>query len=158
MHLCMKGILMANETQKKVDVNELIERGKAKGSLTNAEILEFSNVMLNDHMMSLRLNIKANVALSDTPTVLGRLAVEKLGIVETPYAIFYAPAISDLGNCTLSYRIDQNGEISVHEVLNVDGTHVMAAESTAFIHIVYPVKYDKMDNSFCDKFYWKRIK
>ena len=31
---------MANETQKKLDVNELIERGKAKGSLTNAEILE----------------------------------------------------------------------------------------------------------------------
>ena len=31
---------MANETQKKLDVNDLIERGKAKGSLTNAEILE----------------------------------------------------------------------------------------------------------------------
>ena len=31
---------MANENQKKLDVNDLIERGKAKGSLTNAEILE----------------------------------------------------------------------------------------------------------------------
>ena len=31
---------MANEGQKKLDVNDLIERGKAKGSLSNAEILE----------------------------------------------------------------------------------------------------------------------
>ena len=33
-------IFMSNEGQKKIDVNELIERGKAKGSLSNAEILE----------------------------------------------------------------------------------------------------------------------
>ena len=32
---------MGNETQKKFEVNDLIERGKSKGSLTNAEILEF---------------------------------------------------------------------------------------------------------------------
>ena len=31
---------MANEGHKKLDVNDLIERGKAKGSLSNAEILE----------------------------------------------------------------------------------------------------------------------
>ena len=31
---------MSNEGQKKIDVNELIERGKAKGALSNAEILE----------------------------------------------------------------------------------------------------------------------
>ncbi len=31
---------MSNEGQKKMDVSELIERGKAKGSLSNAEILE----------------------------------------------------------------------------------------------------------------------
>ncbi len=31
---------MSNEGQKKIDVNELIERGKSKGSLSNAEILE----------------------------------------------------------------------------------------------------------------------
>ena len=32
---------MSNDTQKKPEVNDLIERGKSKGSLTNAEILEF---------------------------------------------------------------------------------------------------------------------
>ena len=32
---------MANDTQKKFEVNDLIERGKSKGSLSNAEILEF---------------------------------------------------------------------------------------------------------------------
>ncbi|PWM58762.1 MAG: RNA polymerase sigma factor RpoD [Oscillospiraceae bacterium] len=37
----MKGKHMNSETQKKtMDVNELIERGKSKGSLTNAEVLE----------------------------------------------------------------------------------------------------------------------
>ncbi|MBR5313861.1 MAG: RNA polymerase sigma factor RpoD [Clostridia bacterium] len=32
---------MSNDMQKKIEVNDLIERGKSKGSLTNAEILEF---------------------------------------------------------------------------------------------------------------------
>lgn len=32
---------MGNENQKKMEVSDLIERGKHKGSLTNAEILEF---------------------------------------------------------------------------------------------------------------------
>jgi len=32
---------MSNENQKKMEVSDLIERGKSKGSLTNAEILEF---------------------------------------------------------------------------------------------------------------------
>ncbi|MBD8959111.1 MAG: RNA polymerase sigma factor RpoD [Clostridiales bacterium] len=37
----MKGKYMNSETQKKpIDVSELIERGKSKGSLTNAEVLE----------------------------------------------------------------------------------------------------------------------
>ena len=35
---------MGNENQKKFDVNDLIERGKSKGSLTNAEILEVMEV------------------------------------------------------------------------------------------------------------------
>jgi trk system potassium uptake protein TrkA len=32
---------MSNENQKKMEVSDLIERGKQKGSLSNAEILEF---------------------------------------------------------------------------------------------------------------------
>ena len=35
---------MANENHKKMDINDLIERGKSKGSLTNAEILEVMEV------------------------------------------------------------------------------------------------------------------
>ena len=37
---------MGNENQKKIDISELIEKGKSKGSLTNAEVLEVME--LND--------------------------------------------------------------------------------------------------------------
>ena len=51
---------MANETQKKLDVNELIERGKAKGSLSNSEILEVMEYCDIEQMEKIYEQIESN--------------------------------------------------------------------------------------------------
>ena len=50
----------------------------------------------------------------------------------------------------------QNGTVSLHEVINVNGTHAAAAGSDFFINIVQPIRYYKILDDFCDKFSWKR--
>ena len=122
-----------------------------------ATIGELSNVLLTDHSISIRLKLITTVEISDEAIELGKLDLTSCGIEELSHAVFYNPIISDVGNCTMNYRMMQDGTISIHEVLNIDGTHKMAAGSDFFILLVQPIRYSKMFDSFCDKFYWKRI-
>ncbi len=123
---------------------------------TNATIGEHSNVLLADHSISVRLNLTSTGELNDNPTDIGKLALTQCGITELTHAILYAPIISDLGNCVMNYKATQDGIISVHEVINIDDTHTMPAGSDFYINFVQPVSHNKMIDSFCDKFYWKR--
>ena len=124
---------------------------------TNAALSNYSNAFLSDHNLALRLHLTTNIALTDDNSFpLGTLNLASLGASQLTYSIFYNTTISDDGNCSLTYRIDQDGLITVPEVLNVNGTHNMASGSNFFIHTVIPVDYGKMLDSFCDKFYWKR--
>lgn len=124
---------------------------------TNATLGSYSNVLLTDHTIALRLNFIATTVFENDNTVeLGKLNLASCGIEQLSYAVFYNATISDLGNCSLNYRISQDGTIAVHDVLNVNGTHTMASGSDFFIHTVLPVSSNYMLPDFCDKFYWKR--
>ena len=123
---------------------------------TNAGLVQYSNVMLVDHNIAIRLNLSLEKDLSDSTTVLGKLNLPLCGISELSYAVLSDVAISDGGNCTINFKMAQDGEISVMEVLNLDDTHSMASNQTFYLNIVQPIMYTKMLDSFCDKFYWKR--
>jgi hypothetical protein len=121
-----------------------------------SEIINASHVMLSDHTISLRLNIKPTVALSDTEVFLGKLALPSCGITALKHAMLYDVAISEGGNCTVCYRLDTDGTVTVWDVLNVSGAHTMASGSSFYIHVTQPVHHTDMLDDFCDKFYWKR--
>lgn len=129
---------------------------KPAESALNSTIINASHVMLADHTISIRLNIKPSVALSDTETYLGKLNFPSCGISALKHAIMYNVAISEGGNCTVCYRLDTDGTVSVWDVLNVSGEHSMASGSSFYIHVTQPVHHEEMLDDFCDKFYWKR--
>jgi hypothetical protein len=123
----------------------------------SATLGDRSNILLNNHMIAMRLNFTTTAELTDTPTDLGTLDLSRCGISALSYDILYNPIISDSGNCTMNYRMTQDGTLSVHEVLNINGTQSMPRGCDFFINIVQPVGHDKKLDEFCDKFYWKRI-
>lgn len=146
---------------------ELVDKGFAErmvyipSSSWTAGAAEFrsetnSVLELADHTVSLRLSLENTAALSDTETVLGTLNLSKVGITELPYTIVSDVTASDGGQCTISYSIVASGEISVTDVLVLGGSHSLAAGNTFSIHINQTVGHDRMLDSFCDKFYWKR--
>jgi hypothetical protein len=124
--------------------------GAAFVSETNS-ILE-----LADHTVSLRLSLTNTAALSDTEVTLGTLKLNTIGITELPYTIVSDITASDGGQCTLSYSIVAGGKITCTDVLAIGGSHSLAAGNTFSIHINQTVGHDRMLDSFCDKFYWKR--
>lgn len=124
---------------------------------TNASLMgTSSNVLLCDHTLTIRINLKTTIAITDDTVPLGKLSLPSLGLTQLTYAMFYQAIVSDGGNCTLLCKIDQDGTITVHDVLGADGTHSLASGNDFYIHVVLPVGCDNMLNNFCDKFYWKR--
>ena len=115
-----------------------------------------SSAILIDHSISLRLNFNNTTVLDDNAADIGTLDLTRCGVSKLSYGLSFDPIISDSGNCTMNYRITQDGVISIHEVLNIDGTHTMPTGSNFYINILQPVGHDNMLDSVCDKFYWKR--
>ena len=116
-----------------------------------------SNVLLIDHMINLRVYVNLTEAISsDNDIALGRIDLAAFGVTSLSSAVYRQPAISDAGNCTACYSLINDGTITLNDVLNVNGTHTAAIGTDFIFNIVLPVGYDRMDDSFCDKFYWKR--
>lgn len=126
----------------------------------NANLLtDNSSVTLIDHMLCLRMNFTSTAALNDDPQDIGTIDLQKCGIVADglSHDIMFDPIISDNGNCIMNFRMSKKGVVSIHEVLNINNTHIMDIGSNFYINILQPIDYEKMENSFCDKFYWKRL-
>ena len=120
-------------------------------------VVENSSVILIDHMISMRLNFTTTAELNDNTQDLGTLNLAACGITALSHAVMFDPIISDSGNCTAAFMMNSNGDITIHEVLKVDGTHTMATGSNFYINILQTIGHDKMPDASCDKFYWERI-
>ncbi len=112
---------------------------------------------LVDHNVHIRLKLRTTVQLTDTDTTLGALDLSALGINRLLYTAFSKVALSDGGQCTISYSMNNTGTVISHDVLNVDGTHIMAADQFFYVDITEMVTSSLMLDEFCDKFYWKRL-
>ena len=114
-------------------------------------------VTLVDHTVHIRLKLRPAIQLTDSDITLGTLNLAAVGVSDLLYTAFSQVALSDGGQCTVSYSMNNAGTVISHDVLNVDGKHVMAADQFFYVDVTETVTSSKMLDSFCDKFYWKRI-
>lgn len=112
---------------------------------------------LVDHTVHIRLKLKPIVSLTDSDTTLGTINLSKIGLNNLLYTVFSKVAMSDGGQCTISYSVNNAGTVITHDVLNVNGTHTMAADQFFYVDICETVTSSMMMDDFCNKFYWKRI-
>ena len=64
----------------------------------------------------------------------------------------------DGANAIGMFNLTSNGELtSIDFNPKADGSASIAAGSTIFVDVTIPVMGTNMINSFCNKFYWKRV-
>lgn len=139
-----------------IDIRNNTHWVKPSSAALSSELGSESAILLTDHTVSIRLNVKTTIALTDTEIQIGKLTVSELGINSLSNSILYDAAISDGGNCTICYRFDSEGNLAVFDVINAAGAHSAPAGTSFFIHIVQPIPHYLMQDAYCDKFYWKR--
>ena len=115
-----------------------------------------SYVSLSQHTVHFRMFFSTTADLTDTEIVLGKLDVAACGLVGIPYGILGEVAASDGGACTICWKLTTEGTLSVVDVLNVDGTHLVPSGQTFYLNFTYFAKSAELLDDFCDKFYWKR--
>ena len=146
---------------------ELIDKGFAdiSGYITSAHWTagtadlvgaQGSLFLLKDHIISIRLNLTNNAALTDSTSTLGTLNLNALGITTLAHTVVSDVTASDGGQSTISYSVGLGGAITTSDVLNLDGKHNMAAGNTFSIHIMQAISHPEMLDAYCNKFYWKR--
>lgn len=125
---------------------------------TNATLHNTSNALLIDHMIHLRIYVNTTAVINnDADVVLGKLKLSTCGISTTlSTAVYRQPAISEIGNCTVNYTLDNDGTITIHDILSINGDHQAPVGSDILFNVVFPVGYDRMLDNFCGTFYWKR--
>ena len=119
-----------------------------------------SGLTLSHHTAQFKLQLSVNsaAALSDTEVILGVLNPAVCGLKAFPYSINDNVAIADFGDITLSWKLSSDGTISITDIFNAeDGSHSISSGSSFWLNFTYVVKASDLLDSFCDKFYWKRI-
>lgn len=102
-----------------------------------------------------RLMITINSTMNDTGMALGKFNWDKVGFTNLPMGFESLVAYSDAGNGGIVYNIAYTGavnQIDVFDVATIESGKVFALDVT------FTVTQNGMDNDFCDKFYWERIK
>ena len=110
------------------------------------------------HNISIRFNFDNKVALSDSTVELGLFDFAELGITSIPFSLYYLVGSSDDGNgvfiATINY---ETGILEVREVVTKTSGGTIPSGSSCYLLFEFTTTYDRMIDSFCDKFYWKSI-
>lgn len=123
---------------------------------TNASLNDPSNILLSNHTITLLLNFKINKSFSNTIIELGKLDLSFYGINQLSCSSFYGTSVAESNNSVITYRIDQDGTISITNILTANDEVLLPSELNFFIHLTLPTIYNDMLDDFCDKFFWKR--
>lgn len=120
---------------------------------TNVTVKEARYTAVN-HMIRIRLTLQIDIAMTDTGTKLGNFVWSKIGISQMPMGITGLMSYSDGANggivCNLVY---DSGELAQVDVIETTPT---ATGQTFNFEAVFGVVPDIMNDSACDKFYYKR--
>lgn len=110
----------------------------------------------------IRLGFATKVEFNDNEKIVGNFNLETFGLKLNSLnsylpAMYYFVGQSDGGNsCVMGYMKQDTGNIAITDVIGY-GTNVISADKNVYIQFVYPIPLEYMDDSACDKFYWKRI-
>ena len=107
------------------------------------------------HTLRIRLNFTNKVEITDSGAVIGEFNYNLIGIVRTNIGLSSMVGGTDNGNCTFIYDVNHStGSTFIGDVV---GENSLATNSNCFIDFTVPIQKEYMLDSFCDKFYWKRI-
>lgn len=104
------------------------------------------------HLIQIRLNYTNKVSLGDTNLVLGTFDFDELGVTAFPYSLYNIIGATDGGNALLTTYINYSTGILTH----AESTSTVAVNNSCYLLFEVALTYDRMLDSFCDKFYWKR--
>lgn len=111
-------------------------------------------VVHNDSTIRVRLCIYTTDTITDTGTTLGTLNFNKIGITNLDMGYFGQTTFSDGANGGIVWNLAYaTGVITQADVISTSGLN---SESNFYIDLNILTRHEKMLDSFCDKFYWKR--
>lgn len=119
-----------------------------------------SGCMLAGHTLSLRLLSVLKTESGDTANHLGTLNPAFVGLIEFPMVKENIPFTIDAGEVVGNASITKAGLVQINDGWTVsDGAiaHTINTEYEVPIYADYAVHYTKMLDSFCNKFYFKRV-
>ena len=133
-------------------------------SATYANVQTTAGARIGGHAMDIRLELTTTTALSDSTIELGYINPNAFGITEFPLVYRYVPfsydggGVKDVVGQTI---IANNGKVTVEDIwtATADGaSHTYASGSSlAIIYHFSSIPFNYMLDSYCDKFYFKRI-
>ena len=107
------------------------------------------------HTLRIRLNFTNKVEITDSGATIGEFNYDLIGITRTNIGFSSMVGGTDNGNCVFIYDINHStGSTFIGDVAGNDS---LATNSNCFIDFTIPIQQEYMIDSFCDKFYWKRV-
>ena len=120
---------------------------------TNVSELDNAYCVLAGHSIHLRITIKNKVALADSTLPMGTVNFENIGVTGLPLTV-YGYGASDGLNGTLYFTLNNTSGLLNHADLQGEGS--TSTGQTIHYHVEQPINPERMLDSFCGKFYWKR--
>lgn len=105
------------------------------------------------HSIQIRLNFKNKVALTDANLELGNFNLDVLGVTSLPYSLYNVIGATDGGNALLTMTVNYTEGTLTH----AESTNDVSANNSCYLLFDVDVTANRMIDSFCDKFYWKKV-
>lgn len=119
---------------------------------TNHEI----TYLRQGHTIYTRINFNNGSVLSDTTIKVGTINCNSLGCSSLGYTK-YVTGFSDGGNAIFMTQINDQGVVNIWDVIGKTSTATIASNSSCWIETRHDITLNDMLDSYCDKFYFKRV-
>lgn len=115
-------------------------------------------VVRQGHTVMIRTEFVPKVVLNDSTHDMLTFKTSTFGAKESDF-YFQRCFVgqTDGGNGFLNIYLMENGTLSVRDVMSKSENGTIAAGQNCMVTIVWEMPWDYMDDSYCNKFYWKRI-
>lgn len=114
-------------------------------------------LIVQGHTLRCRLKWTNKVHYNDSEFEIGTINLSKIGVSAFPYGIFSYPVGSDGANAICLTNVSDVGVVKVTETISKNSGTTSATGENFYLEFTVPVPYEKISDSFCDKFYWKRV-
>ena len=121
--------------------------------LSSADI----RIRRSGHSISISVEMKANVQINDTNVVLGTLNLSAIGL-KSKKGNDWVSGFTDDGNCMVMIYITEstNGTPQITASDIIPDSYISTGKAIGFSHTFVAESIASMDDSKCNKFYWKR--